>query len=207
MVALLLTGAAIAQKSSGIRYGIKAGINFANISLSGSAVEDEDKDHLKSWTSFQIGGLVDIPVGTSFSIQPGLTLTGKGNKTEYEDSGDEFKLRANILYLEIPVNAVIKFGGLYLGAGPYASLALSGKNKGEMTIAGVTEKVDDDIEFGNSDDELRRTDFGVNVLGGYQLSNGLNFGANYGLGLNNLTDDDEYKAKNRVFSVTVGFRF
>lgn len=208
IVACLLAGGAFAQTStsgttkSGIKYGIKAGVNFAKVGFSGDDVDDEEKDAVKSQTSFLIGGLVDIPVSSSFSIQPGLTLSGKGFKEEYE--GEDDKEENNVMYLEIPVNAVYKIGGIYLGAGPYAAFAISGKNKD-----GDDET---DLEFGNDPekDNLKRGDFGLNLLGGYQLTNGLNFGINYGLGLNNILPDYEgidYKAKNRVFSVTVGFTF
>ena len=217
VIACLLTGSAIAQTtsrttSSGIKYGIKAGINFATVSLSGNDVDPEEKDALKSQTSFMIGGLVDIPVGTSFSVQPGLTLSGKGSKSEFSETGYSSKDQTNIMYLEIPVNAVYKIGGIYFGAGPYAAFALSGKEKWEENMDGEVDKGEEDLQFGNNPDEddLRRGDFGINLLGGYQLSNGLNVGLNYGLGLNNIlpeSSDYDYKGKNRVFSVTVGFTF
>lgn len=210
ILACLLSGVAMAQETSGttksgIKYGIKAGVNFATISLSGKDVDKEEKDVLKSQTSFLIGGLVDIPVSGSFSIQPGLTLSGKGFKEEYTDKEDNES--TNVMYLEIPVNAVYRIGGIYLGAGPYAAVALSGKN--EDSDPETKEK----IEFGNDpekDHEIRRGDFGINFLAGYQLQNGINVGVNYGLGLNNVATeytDYDYKAKNRVFSVTVGFSF
>lgn len=217
VIACLLTGSAVAQTtsrttSSGIKYGIKAGINFATVSLSGNDVDSEEKDALKSQTSFMIGGLVDIPVGTSFSVQPGLTLSGKGSKSEFSETGYSSKDQTNIMYLEVPVNAVYKIGGIYFGAGPYAAFALSGKEKWEENMDGEVDKGEEDLQFGNNPDEddLRRGDFGINLLGGYQLSNGLNVGLNYGLGLNNIlpeSNDYDYKAKNRVFSVTVGFTF
>jgi len=204
ILACLLTSGAIAQSTSGttsgIKYGIKAGVNLATISIS----EDDD---LKSITSFQIGGTVDIPVGTSFSVQPGISLSGKGFKFKGNDSGDSYKDQTDVMYLEIPVNAIYKIGGIYLGAGPYAAFALSGKNKWEETYEGETEKGDEKIKFGSGDDEMKASDFGLNILAGYQLSSGLNFGLNYGLGLSNLMNSDDFKMKNRVFSVTVGFSF
>lgn len=217
-LACLLSGVAMAQETSGttasgIKYGIKAGVNFATVSLSGNDVDKEEKDALKSQTSFLIGGLVDIPVGTSFSIQPGLTLSGKGSKSEYSEEGYSETGQTNVMYLEIPVNAVYKIGGLYLGAGPYAAFAISGKQKEEEKEEGEpVEKEERDLEFGTDPEkhDLKRGDFGINVLAGYQLSNGLNFGVNYGLGLSNILPDykdADYKAKNRVFSVTVGFSF
>lgn len=208
------------RANSGIRFGLKTGVNFATVSLSGKDVDDEETDGLKSLTSFQIGGFADIPVGGSLSIQPGLTLSGKGFKQEYSetDGGDSYEesTKTDVMYLEVPVNLVYRFGGLYLGAGPYAAFGLSGKSVYEekSTEAGVTttDEEDEKLKFGNDPEkhDLRRGDFGVNFLGGYQLSNGLNFGVNYGLGLSNLmpeVKDFDYKAKNRVFSITLGYSF
>ena len=217
IIACLLTGSAVAQTNSGttasgIKYGIKAGVNFATVSLSGNDVDSEDEDELKSQTSFMIGGLVDIPVGTSFSVQPGLTLSGKGSKSEFSETGFSSKEQTNVMYLEVPVNAVYKIGGIYLGAGPYAAFALSGKQKWEENMDGEVDKEEEDLKFGNDpeEDDLRKGDFGINFLAGYQLTNGFNVGVNYGLGLNNILpdfEDSDYKAKNRVFSVTLGFSF
>jgi hypothetical protein len=49
-------------------------------------------------------------------------------------------------------------------------------------------------------------DYGANVLAGLELKNGLKLGLNYGLGLTNITNTGE-SAKNRVFSVVVGYSF
>ena len=209
ILACLISGVAMAQETSGtaasgIKYGIKAGVNFAKVAFSGDDSEGEDED-MKAQTSFQIGGYADLPLGKSFSVQPGLTLSGKGVKYE----GEGYKDQTNVMYLEVPVNAVYKIGGLYLGAGPYAAFALSGKNKYQEE---GEEDEEEDIKFGSNEEEdhMKGTDFGVNLLAGYQLSNGLNFGVNYGLGLSNLANTPEgadYKMTNRVFSVTVGFSF
>lgn len=207
-LACLLSGVAMAQETSGttasgIKYGIKAGVNFAKVAVSGEGAEDWEEG-LKAQTSFQIGGYADIALGSSFSIQPGLTLSGKGFKQEVEG----YKFSRNVMYLEIPVNAVYKIGGLYFGAGPYAGLALSGKDKDEEEGEDTEEEK---LKFGSDDeDDMKGTDFGVNLLAGYQLSNGVNFGLNYGLGLSNLAntpDGSDFKVTNRVFSVTVGFSF
>src|SRR5690606_37630569 len=112
--------------------------NFAKFNFSGEGVEELDEE-FKSVTSFQIGGLVDVPLATSFSLQPGITLSGKGFKVEGDDEGDSFTYQENIMYLEVPVNAVYKVGNIYFGAGPYAAFALSGKYKDEWKSEGESE--------------------------------------------------------------------
>jgi hypothetical protein len=53
-------------------------------------------------------------------------------------------------------------------------------------------------------------DFGVNFLGGLQLSNGFNVGAGYGLGLTDLRSTGtggNGQMTNRVLSFSVGYAF
>lgn len=212
----ILTSGVLAQTSE-IKFGVKAGLNLAKTTLSGSSSNTQEKDGSKFLASFHFSGLVDIPISKSFSVQPGLNLSGKGGKSEYgsEDLGIKIEGTDNIMYLEIPVNAVFKTKAFYIGAGPYAAYAVSGKVKRETTTylggTSTTTKYEDDIEFGNDkdNDDLKPIDFGLNVLTGYQLSNGVNIGANYGLGLTNLRPegDSTNKKANSVISLSIGYMF
>ena len=193
----LATQLAFAQE---IKIGLKAGVNFANqvytvegISISPSSV-----------TSFHFHGLVDVPLSPVFSIQPGIGISGKGVEVEGDENFGAGKI--DIMYLDIPVNAVAKFpipalGKVFIGAGPYAGIGLSGKGKAN----GESE----DVEFGD-DGDFKRGDLGVNFLGGLELNQGIMFNVNYGLGLANVTpsiDEIDVKTKNRVFTISVGFLF
>jgi len=203
--ALLSATISTVSAQEGIKFGVKAGVNFAKMAVSGS---DEDEG-LKALTSFQIGALVDLPISSAFSVQPGLALSGKGYKISESDEGFSVKETTNIMYLEIPVNAVYKISNFYVGAGPYAAFAISGKDKWTVSGDGESESDDEKLTFGSGDDaDYKRGDFGVNILAGYQLNSGINIGINYGLGLSNIIPGSaDYKTKNRVFSVSVGFLF
>ena len=66
------------------------------------------------------------------------------------------------------------------------------------------------MHFANSGDEngVQHFDAGLNLLGGYKLTNGFLINAGYGLGLTNMYKDIEgVTSKNRVFSVGVGYQF
>ncbi|MGB4774970.1 MAG: hypothetical protein WBP45_07360, partial [Daejeonella sp.] len=89
-----------------------------------------------------------------------------------------------------------------------------------LTVYGapnITTKFDGDLKFGNNynenddenNDDYKPLDFGLNVLAGYQLTNGFNIGANYGLGLANLnpSGNSNNKESNNVISISVGFMF
>lgn len=219
LLSLIIAGAGIAAsaQTSPIKFGVKAGITLPKFS-----VEGDDEGVIKSDLSFYIGGTVDLPVSEIFSVQPGIILSGKGFKAEIDESFSEAGItgsvsgtaKKNLLYIEVPVNAVFSFpigdGKIFLGAGPYYAMAVSGKDKfkGAVQIGDQIETTNSSeaIEFGK-DAELKRGDFGVNFLGGYELGNGFNIHAGYGLGLSNISQNPDATVKNRVLSVGVGFSF
>jgi len=206
----LVTGlSAIALAQEPVKFGVKAGLALPSQTTSamGLSISTSSK------TSFYVGAVADISLSPIFSLQPGLTYVGKGGKVDFsemaEEAGlepgdfEELKQTINFSYLELPVNLVANFnagtGKVFVGAGPYAAYALSGNAKaGDLK---------EDAEFGSGEDQVKRMDFGINFLGGYQLSNGLNIHAGYGLGLSNLENNSNTATKNRVFSFGLGFMF
>ncbi len=198
MAGLMLTVSAMAQ--SDVTFGIRAGVNFQN--LTG---KDADGNNLENdlKTGFNAGVNAEIPVGIDFYLQPGLLFSTKGAK--YDFQGIETK--RNISYLELPVNFLYKpalgEGRLLLGFGPYAAYALGGKIKGPSA--------DIDMEFGDEVDETKAFDAGANLLAGYEFSNNLSFQLNAGLGLINMYNrpngDSETSLKNTGFGVSLGYRF
>lgn len=193
--ALCFIAGAKAQTS----YGFKAGVTFPKVTASSENISVSTKTS----TSFYLTGYLDAPLAQNFSIQPGLSLQGKGGKgvsvNGFEELGNDGKL--DLMYLEIPVNFVYSIptgnsGNFFLGAGPYAGLGLSAKAK--------TGNVKVDIGFG--DDGLKRFDAGLNFLAGYRLSNGFLINGGYGLGLVDMVGADGGSLKNRVFSIGVGYQ-
>lgn len=210
-ILLLLTLAAglstaVNAQDKPVTFGVKAGVAFPNLTFSamGTSVS------LDSKTTFYVGGIADIKVSNILSLQPGLTYMSKGTKSGdafFEDEETDLEGSINISYLELPVNLVANFnagtGKFFVGAGPYAAYALSGNGK----AGGVKE----DMPFGSNEGEFKRFDFGLNFLAGYQLTNGLNIHAGYGIGLgkimNGETSEIDLAVKNKVFSVGLGFNF
>ncbi|SOD15194.1 porin family protein [Pedobacter xixiisoli] len=192
-------GAAVNAQDNPIKIGVKAGVAFPNVSISDAGEDVKTKTN----ASFYFGGTVDVSISKMFSVQPGLTLIGKGTKI---DESENLSTTLSNMYLELPVNLLANFpvgsGKVFVGAGPYYSMALSGKYK----FTGAGETVKEDVKFG-SDGDFKRGDFGLNFLGGYQLSNGFNVHAGYGIGLSNISSDSDGKIKNKLFSIGVGFSF
>lgn len=216
----LICGYSVGQTTATpkIKYGLKAGVNFAKIAITGNQMEDNEKDDAKNITSFQFGAYADVPLSTSFFIQPGIVLNGKGGKIQLSEAGTQLgpppitgTVKSESMYIEVPINAVYRVNGFYLGAGPYAAIALSGKHKTELTStsSGKTANEERDVKFGgNQEDDFKSTDFGINLLAGYELKNGFNLGVNYGFGLSNLDPSEgTYNNQNRVASIVFGFSF
>ncbi|NGM63075.1 PorT family protein [Sphingobacterium sp. SGG-5] len=209
--ACLLAVGAQAQVS----YGIKAGVNLGKYATSSSGDEVElDDEGVKLNPSFYVTGYADINVAPNFSIQPGISLQGKGQKAKIEEEGASFTSTRNVMSIEIPVNAVYYIptgdaGSVFLGAGPYVGYAISGKDKWKGTFEGETETEDDKIDFSGDDKDMKAFDAGVNFLAGYKLANGFLINVGYGLGLTNLAPDNDFdiKSSNRVLSFGVGFQF
>ncbi|HEX8376944.1 MAG TPA: porin family protein [Pedobacter sp.] len=180
------------------KFGLKAGVNFANQQVSTQGISAS----FSSLTSFHFMGLVDYSISPAFSIQPGLGISGKGFKFDVEDVTGKI----NLMYLDIPINAVAKFpikslGKFFIGAGPYAAIGISGK--------GTADGEEDSDDLFSEEGGYKRGDFGMNFLGGLEFKNGITFNANYGLGLSNVAvnNEEDLSIKNKVFSISLGFLF
>ena len=98
-------------------FGIKAGVNFPKYHWSGA----DNAYETESATNFHVTAFLDAPISTDwFSIQPGVSLQGKGAK--FIDT-DNITATQNTMWIEVPVNFVAKFpvgyaGNFFLGAGP-----------------------------------------------------------------------------------------
>ena len=210
-----------AQKSSAV---LKGGINLANVSID----DNGNIDDAKTLTSFQVGLVGDLPVLPFLSIQPGILLTGKGTKSQSGSASDAnyFKATTNPLYIEIPVNLVLKGpigkdAKVFVGAGPYLGIGVAGKNKVEGKFLGNAFSSDEDIRWSNDDPStlnyeegagfgiMKRFDYGLNGTAGIEGKSTV-LSVNYGLGLAKLqsgsdSSQDE-KNKHRVLSFTLGFK-
>jgi hypothetical protein len=196
---------------------IKGGVNFSNISSSSDG-SYRDGNML---TTFNAGVVADLPLATMFSIQPGVVLSGKGAKVShyYSVGGDVIasdKVKLNPLYIEVPVNFVVKLPittgtNFFFGAGPYGAIGVGGKYKAEANAGNVDATATHNLKFGNdSNDDLKSFDYGLNALAGLEIDRVM-LNINYGYGLAkivpNSDDNSNDKNKYRVLSVNVGFRF
>jgi hypothetical protein len=183
-------------------FGIRGGVNFAKLNASSGNLSASTG----STTTFAVGLFADFKVG-AVSIQPALNYTGKGGNIS-DDIGGEADIKT--YYLQVPVNVVYhipaSIGNIYFGAGPYVGLGLSGKAKGPDENGN---SVSEDIKFGSEAGTFKKTDFGLNGIAGVEFKGGFILGINYDLGLSNISNDtaDNESLKNRVFGISIGYKF
>lgn len=223
LVSTLLLSIAVARAQV---FYAQGGVNLANITKN-SAGETSDNNML---TTFNAGLMGRFGISKLFDLETGLLFTGRGSKAETYFSGDAddnyIKSKFNPYYIELPLNAVLKFplaangdNSLFVHAGPYAAIGIGGKSKIESRFIGLTSTSTQTIKFNDDDpstsaqedaayNKLKRFDYGVNVGGGLDLG-AVILKANYGLGFakinsteTNNSDDD--KNKYRTLSISVG---
>jgi len=199
--ALMMTAGAQAQTG----FGLKAGANLGKYSNFGS---DQSIN-----PSFYVTGYADLPVTSNFSIQPGVSLQGKGTKFKPLDSKlANVEFTRNVMSIEIPVNAVVYIptgdaGKVFLGAGPYIGFNVSGKDKAKGNVAGLKGETSNTLKFSGSKKDLNLIDAGVNFMLGYKFTNGFLLSGGYNLGLTNLVPNATKDVSNRVWQFGVGLQF
>lgn len=167
--------AASAQKV----IGLHGGVNINTISNTNKGPEE-----YSSLQSFHVGVMGNLPF-LIFSFQPGIEITGKGGRVSYGDEngqGDFFVSETNPFYLEVPVtfNLNLRFGdmaGMYIGAGPYASIGIGGKNRVYGRREGDDFGYNEKVTFNTSND------FPAEEGGAYSTLNKYDYGARFNVGL------------------------
>jgi hypothetical protein len=195
---------AVAVNAQGI--GIKAGINLANM-----VFDSEWEESFDMRLGFHGGIVFEVGLTDAIFFGSGIIFSQKGTKFSYtdEDFDDESYSGFTLInYLEVPINLLYKadLGGakLVFEAGPYLGYAINGKEQIDYEDNGTSFSFSEDIEFGNEEDQVKRIDYGINVGVGLEFSS-FKVGAQYGLGLANLTNYEDSTMKNQVIGVSFGY--
>jgi len=211
------------QSHAQVTFGAKAGLNIANMSISGTLASNEE---IKSMASFHVGVIADIGITKEFFIEPGILLSGKGCKDNLTEQIGQASIISTgsikPLYIEIPINAmyVVDLNGvkLQIFAGPYFGFGVSGNINLDYSSSGalptgytLPASSSTAIKFGTdaTNDNLKMLDIGLNFGAGVEYNKML-FRIQYGLGLTNLNPDTSSGAdteKNKVFGISVGYMF
>ncbi|WP_333662405.1 porin family protein [Chishuiella changwenlii] len=183
------------------KFGVKGGMNVSNL-----RGEDENAD---AKIGLYAGGYATIKIDDKFAFQPEVLYSAQGAKQEgnlnVDGIGNAFaKVKYKVDYINIPL--MFKYyatEGLSIEAGPQVGLLVSSKMNVKGHVLSSSQQFDTTVD---AKDLFKSVDFGLNVGLGYELSNGINFGARYNFGLANISDVGG-KIKNSVFSFGLGYSF
>lgn len=201
-------------KSFAQTFGVKAGFNLTNMFQNN---DDYASDDYKTKAGFQIGGTAEFKITDMFSFETGLFLSNKGVRISHEETeeGETYGVKGTIdlYYIEIPLTGKATFDvgnqKIYGIFGPTVGIGLSGKIKSKLSYMGESKTESKSIDWGSGDDnDFKRLDFGW-IIGAGVKYEAFSAGLSYNLGLSNIaaTPDGGNKVKNRVFAITVGYRF
>lgn len=184
MAVLLLAASAMYAQRSTTHFGIKAGVNLANLEIENAA----DGDHR---TGFHVGGLAHIHVSPHFAVQPELMFSTQGR----EQTVGGVKYRTNLSYINLPVLAQYMAGsGFRLETGPQLGILVKAEGK-----AG---SIESDVK-----NNYKTPDVSWAFGAGYLTNVGLGFDARYNLGLSNINDVGGAKIHNRVWQLGLFYQF
>jgi hypothetical protein len=179
--------------------GVKIGANSASLT------PEEDEDPEMARRLGLVGGLwLRIPGSPGFSFQAEGLFSEKGVKVRVFGFDDWFDLR--IRYFEMPLLARRDFGAPGAAARAFVTGGVAPAFK---LSAHSTAVVQGEEQTRDVDDEVYSVDVGLVGGVGIAFRRAL-IEARYTHGIRHInTDDngDEDRIKNRVFSVTAGFRF
>lgn len=196
---------------------VQGGLNLANITTSNSG--STQKDNLLS--TFNAGIMARTNPDELIALETGLILEGRGSKTESGSGSTYYTAKFNPLYLEVPANFILRLpleskSNIFINAGPYIAMGISGESTVNGQIAGVSFQSTKDIEFTSTDpsandqaySKLKRFDYGLNIGAGLDLRKIL-LKVNYGYGLSKINSTETNNSSNekdkyRTLSISLG---
>jgi hypothetical protein len=182
LATIVLFAASANMQAQAIKFGLKAGLNYAN--QSGNNISTSLIDYKKeAITSYHAGLIAEIKLTDGFAIQPELLYSTMG--ATYKNAGKEFKNELG--YISIPVMAKLSINNsISLDLGPQASFLLSEREN-------VNFKEAETFEFAAA--------AGLTL----NVTKSLFIQGRYVLGLTEATKEAD--VKNSVVQLPAGFKF
>jgi len=184
LITLLVTVTYVLQAQVHADWGIKGGMNLANLKIENTSSPD-------SKIAINAGLLAHLHFEPHWAIQPELMYSDQGAKQDI--SGTEVK--AKLHYINIPVLLQYMAGsGFRLETGPQLGILASAKTK-----TGDSET--------NSSDLYHTFDVAWALGASYVTNSGLGIDARYNIGLANINDAGGSSIKNRVWQFGLFYQF
>ena len=194
----IITLAALLFVSTGafaqLSYGVKAGMNLANISNAGGSIKP----------GLFVGAVGEYSFNDFVGLQAELVYSRQGyyDKSDIEGLGN-MKVWARYNYINIPVLAKLYLidRSFSLELGPQFGFIAGAKNK--VTVAGSTDKTD------ISKDSYNNFDFSFGLGVSYMFAFGPEISLRYNIGITDIAKNNtgDTKFKNNVIQIGVGYRF
>lgn len=188
------------DKPNKVQFGIKSGLNIANINFYGNNLPKT-----KPVPNFHVGAFLEIDLNKKWSFQPELIYSMQGSKFQliyFEgatiyDTRNTFKLH----YLNVPFMFKYSENKVFLEAGPQIGFLTSAKLKTEVEGFGSGEQDAKEI--------FKDFDFGIGLGLGYNFTDQLTVNFRYNLGLINILEDpmENEKLENSVFALSLAYKF
>lgn len=200
-VAILFAGAATTvnaqTKTNSPSFGIRAGLNLANITKENDSYASEIKP------GFNAAAFVEIPLVNGFSFQPELQFSQKGYRSSGSFLASPYEYTATLNYVEVPLLAkIVPSKNFAIVVGPQFSFLTSSEYKFK------TGNVNYENVVNNNNNDLRE-----NVVGGVAGieagSGNFIFSARYSLDFQRNNGDGTSstpKYKNQVVGLSIGFK-
>lgn len=185
--------------SNPVTFGVKGGMNVSSLS------KDSGLDDQKSKIGFNAGVFANIPLATSFSVQPEVLYSQYGNKSEFTTLGNKYSASTKLDYITVPVMFQYNLiPDLYVEAGPEFGFMVSAKNKLKNETNGNSTTSD------NYKDNFNTFNFGIGLGAGYYFTPNLGLTARYVAGLTDIAKNrpsGSDAVKNNVFQVGLAYKF
>ncbi|MBB6369925.1 porin family protein [Chryseobacterium shigense] len=185
------------SSSNPVTFGVKGGMNVSSLS------KDEGLDDQKSKIGFNAGAFANIPIASSFSVQPEVLYSQYGEKSEYRLGNTNYSASTKLDYITVPV--MLQYNlipELYLEAGPEFGFMVSAKNKFKNESTGNSTTSD------NYKDNLNTFNFGIGLGAGYYFTPNLGITARYVAGVTDIFKDNSGDAvRNNTFQVGLAYKF
>ncbi|MGO3184561.1 MAG: porin family protein [Aequorivita sp.] len=184
-----IAAASAQSDNTGFDFGVRGGVNFANI-----ANENSDLDSPDSRTNFYAGLVAELPLQERFSLQGEVFYSGQGFERNIPLVNEKMKYKAD--YIQVPLLAKFYIvEGLSVAAGPQFGFK-------------VNEKIDYNPSSDNGEfdaDELKTFDFQGTAGLEYKFDNGLFVQGRYSYGFSDLIKDNSIHTS--VFTAGLGYMF
>ena len=174
-----------------VRLGILGGLHSANI-LETNSLPGWDtavKKYLNPKSGFELGFIVEVPLGSGLYFQPAFTYITKGR--QYSRTNDSItalntdtiynKFSINLSYIEIPLDLTYKIAltrngrnSFFVSAGPYVGFFYSGNTTTSSLTSNPSEQFNsetDPVMVGKAPGSYKTVDVGVNGKAGFELGN------------------------------------